>query len=402
MSQWYNLAVAKIPVKAPKALNAELAEKSCAVSALIVLSLALLVGQQNDRARTEALAARASQRMEALHREADRLASQERTLLGDLRKLEVERQITIEALRQLDAEGAQIEAERAALAKRLTVLQEEDHAARPDLEARLVEMYKLGEARYARLLLSTSDVRRLGQAARTVAVLAKLDRERVAAHQKTLDALTAAQATLDERGSRLEVVRREARRAAAAVSRAAQARSDAILEIDRQRDLNAQLAGELQTAQQKLQTELRTMAAGSPVAEPASLPFKAFRGDLQWPVTGTVRRRFGAPGLGRTLPSNGIDLAATEGATVTAVHEGAVAFADTFGGFGNLVILDHGAQAFSLYGNLLDIGVKRGAKVEAGQALGTVGASLTGPAGLYFEMRVDGQPVDPLQWLQKK
>jgi len=78
-----------------------------------------------------------------------------------------------------------------------------------------------------------------------------------------------------------------------------------------------------------------------------------------------------------------------------------VAFAAPFSGFGNLVIVDHGAQAFSLYGNLLDIAVKEGASVGAGQPLGTVGASLTGPAGLYFELRVDGQPVDPLQWLRK-
>jgi septal ring factor EnvC (AmiA/AmiB activator) len=369
---------------------------------LIVVFCAGLAAQQNDRARTEALAARASQRMEALHREADQLASQERTLLGDLRKLEVERQIKIEDLRQLDAESSQVEAERVAITARLTKLQEEDDAARPDLEARLVEMYKLGQARYARLLLSTSGVRRLGQAARTAAALSKLDRDRVAAHRRTLEELTPARARLDERSRRLDALRVEARRAAAEVVRAAQARSDAIQDIDRQRDLNAQLAGELQAAQQKLQAALRTLAAGSPVAEPASLPLKTFRGDLEWPVAGTVRRRFANPAATRTSPSNGIELASTEGATVTAVHEGVVAFADTFSGFGNLVIVDHGTQAFSLYGNLLDIGVKKGAIVEAGQALGTVGASLTGPAGLYFELRVDGQPVDPLQWLKKK
>jgi septal ring factor EnvC (AmiA/AmiB activator) len=55
-----------------------------------------------------------------------------------------------------------------------------------------------------------------------------------------------------------------------------------------------------------------------------------------------------------------------------------------------------------LYGNLLDVAVKRGARVEPGQVLGSVGATATGPAGLYFEMRVDGQPVDPLQWLKRK
>ncbi|HEY3044158.1 MAG TPA: peptidoglycan DD-metalloendopeptidase family protein [Vicinamibacterales bacterium] len=361
----------------------------------------VLAGRQDDRARTEALAARATQRMEALHREADQLALQERTLLGDLRKLELERQIKIEELRQLDAEASQLESERAAITETLMKLQAEDDATRPDLEARLVEMYKLGQARYARLLLSTSDLRRLGQAARTAAALAKLDRDRVAAHQITLKDLTATRATLDERSRRLLTLRAEARRADAEVARAAQARSDAIREIDSQRDLNAQLAGELQLAQQKLQAALRTLAAGSPVAEPASLPLKTFRGDLAWPIAGTVRRRFATPVAGRT-PSNGIEIAAMEGARVTAVHEGVVAFADTFSGFGNLVIVDHGAQAFSLYGNLLDIGVKKGAIVEAGQPLGTVGASLTGPAGLYFELRVDGQPVDPLQWIRKR
>jgi murein hydrolase activator len=371
---------------------------------LVVLAFPLAIfAQQNDRARTEALAARAGERMEALHREADQLALQERTLLGDLRKLEVQRQIKIEDLRRLDAEASQLEAERSAITARLTKLQDEDNAARPDLEARLVEMYKLGQARYARLLLSTSGVRRLGQAARTAAALSKLDRDRVTAHRVTLEELTASRARLDERGRRLAALRVEARNANAEVARAAQARSDAIADIDRQRDLNAQLAGELQAAQQKLQTELRTLAGGSPVAEPASLPLKTFRGDLDWPVAGTVRRRFASPATGRgASPSNGIELASTEGAIVTAVHEGVVAFADSFSGFGNLVIVDHGAQAFSLYGNLLDIGVKKGAIVEAGQALGTVGASLTGPAGLYFELRVDGQPVDPLQWLKKR
>ena len=370
---------------------------------LVILAFPLAtLAQQNDRARTEALAVRAGERMEALHREADQLALQERTLLGDLRKLEVQRQIKIEDLRQLDAEASQLEAERSAITARLTKLQDEDNAARPDLEARLVEMYKLGQARYARLLLSTSGVRRLGQAARTAAALSKLDRDRVTAHRVTLEELTASRARLDERGRRLAALRVEARNANAEVARAAQARSDAIQDIDRQRDLNAQLAGELQAAQQKLQTELRTLAGGSPVAEPASLPLKTFRGDLDWPVAGTVRRRFASPATSRASPSNGIELASTEGAIVTAVHEGVVAFADTFSGFGNLIIVDHGAQAFSLYGNLLDIGVKKGAIVEAGRALGTVGASLTGPAGLYFELRVDGQPVDPLQWLKKR
>jgi septal ring factor EnvC (AmiA/AmiB activator) len=80
-----------------------------------------------------------------------------------------------------------------------------------------------------------------------------------------------------------------------------------------------------------------------------------------------------------------------------------VAFADTFTGFGQLVIVDHGSRAFSLYGNLLELGVKTGDRVSRGARLGSSGESLTGAAaGLYFELRVDDRPVDPLQWLGKR
>ncbi len=85
-----------------------------------------------------------------------------------------------------------------------------------------------------------------------------------------------------------------------------------------------------------------------------------------------------------------------------AIHEGVVAFAGTFSGFGNLVIVEHSPQTFSLYGDLLEVGVSKGSRLERGQILGTVGATPAGPAGLYFELRVDGQPVDPLQWLRKR
>ena len=87
---------------------------------------------------------------------------------------------------------------------------------------------------------------------------------------------------------------------------------------------------------------------------------------------------------------------------VVSISAPVFAFADIFAGFGNLVILDHGSQAFSLYGNLLDIVAKKGARIAHGQAVGAVGSSATGPAGLYFELRIDGQPVDPLQWLKKR
>jgi septal ring factor EnvC (AmiA/AmiB activator) len=87
---------------------------------------------------------------------------------------------------------------------------------------------------------------------------------------------------------------------------------------------------------------------------------------------------------------------------VAAVHPGTVDYADAFSGFGNMVIVDHGGNYFSLYGYLGSIDVARGDHVDAGAQLGRVGTAPTGPPSLYFELRVDGRSVDPLQWLKPR
>jgi len=361
-----------------------------------------LAAQQADRARTETQARRATERLQALQREADRLAADERTLLNDLRKLEIERQIKAAEVKQADADAAAVEADLQTATARMDEIQESELASRPELRSRLVEIYKLGRARYLRLLLSTPDLRRIGRATRTVAVLAKLDQDRVATHRQTLVELTAARKDLAARSVQLRTLRADAEKADIAAQRAAKAKDDLVRDIDRRRDLNAQLSGELLGAQQKLQAALRSLARGAPVADAPALPFRPFKGDLDWPAAGVVRRRFGRTAGPGGSSSNGIEIAAAETARALAIHEGVVAFADTFAGFGKLVILDHGSQNFSLYGDLLDIAVTKGARVERGQVVGAVGPTPTGATGLYFELRVDGRPVDPLQWLRKR
>jgi septal ring factor EnvC (AmiA/AmiB activator) len=368
---------------------------------MVAVAATAAQGQQADRSRTEALARRATERQQGLQREADQLASEERTLLNDLRRLEVERQIRTEDVRRASAAADEVAAELATTADRIDELERQDVSERPDLRARLVEMYKLGRARYLRLLLSTADVRQLGRATRMVAVLAEMDRDRVVTHQRTLDSLKSARRDLEERGRRTKTLRTEAARTEQAAIAAARARSDRIRDIDQRRDLNAQLVDELQTAQQKLQLTLRDLS-GTSAAEAATLPLRPFRGALDWPVPGTVRRRFGQAAGSGSSEAKGIEIAAPEGTPVQALHEGVVAFADPFAGFGNLVILDHGGQTFSLYGDLLEIGVNRGARVERGQPVGTSGSAPTGAAGLYLEVRIDGRAVDPLQWLKKR
>jgi septal ring factor EnvC (AmiA/AmiB activator) len=115
-----------------------------------------------------------------------------------------------------------------------------------------------------------------------------------------------------------------------------------------------------------------------------------------------VSSKFGQAARGGPASSrNGIQLSLPEGQTVRPVHDGVVAYAGPFTGYGNLLIVDHGDRAYSLYGHLAGVTVKKGDRVDPGTTVGLTGRDLAGNPALYFELRVDGAPVDPLQWLKR-
>jgi septal ring factor EnvC (AmiA/AmiB activator) len=358
--------------------------------------------QPGDRTAAEAAARRVAERMRALQAEADQLASQARTVMGDLRKLEIERDLASERAKQAEAQVAAAEGELKAVNERLATLEKRRIAALPDLRGRFVEMYKRGRGSYARMLAGVRDLREFGRATRAVASLAHINQQRIDDHRRTLEALRKERADVQEKTRGLQARRAEAERARSAAERALNARSALLAEIDRRRDLNAQLAGELLVAQERLEAAIKNVAAGQPL-ESVSVPIAPFRGALEWPVVGTVTGRFGQSDQARGgSVRNGIEIAAPEGTPVRAVHPGTVGFADTFTGFGTLVILDHGANHYSLYGYLSSADVERGQRIEAGDELGRVGFAPAGSAALYFEVRVDGRSVDPVKWLKTR
>jgi len=374
---------------------------------LLVACVATLTAQSSDRARIESQAKRANERLIALQREADGLATQQRSLLVELRRLEVERDLRTEQLKQIDADAQTMALELGSIGNEIDALEEETAASGPILEARMVELYKLGGAGYVRLLFNASDLKEFGRTYRMVAAVAAIDRHRADEHQHSLQKLRAAHGALEKRKAEMAKLERSATAARAAAERAARSRAQLIAQIDERRDLTATLAAELQSAQQKLQQTLSAINSGAPrpAVQGSALPIRPFRGDLEWPVTGRMLTPFGRRGsgvAGAPGQGSGVQFTAQEGTPVRAVHDGTVVYAGPFTGYGTLVIVDHGAQTFSLYGQLGAAQVERDAKLERGHVVGTTGRVLVGVPGMYFELRVDGKPVDPLEWLKKK
>lgn len=370
---------------------------------LATLPLAAQTPSPQDRDRAAAASKRAEERLRSLRKEADALAAQERTLLADLRRLELERQISVEQLAKVERERADVQRQLDEAEAKAAKLAQSAAAQLPDIEARLIQLYKMGRAGYWRLLLNVDDLQALGRAYRTVSTMNAIDRARVNEHYATLDALARERKTLQERAGQLETLQAEAARARTAADRAVAARTTLVNAIDDRRDLNAQLTGELQEAQTRLQASVSQIDGGR--GAPPSLAIRLFQGDLPWPARGPILRRFGrqpSSRFGTAIVRNGMEIGVPEGQPVRSVHEGTIAYADQFEGYGNLVIVDHGARAYSLYGYLGALGVSRGQRIDNQAAVGTAGLNPAGNPSLYFELRVDGTAVDPLQWLKKQ
>ena len=372
------------------------------VGLLSLAATAALAGQvpAQDRGAADAAAKRAGERIRVLQRESDALARQERTLLVDLRKLEVERALKVEELAVIERDLHDTEAQVSTATARAAALGATAQTERPGVERRLVQLYKLGHAGYWRLLLDSDDIRTIGRAYRTAAALNRLDRERVQQHQRTLEALTRERQSLDAHLK--DVARLQERGIAArnALDRAVASRTALVNSIDARRDLNAQMAGELEAAQQRLQGTVTQLGPGGATM----LPLRPFRGVLPWPAAGIVVGRFGrttSSRFGTAIARNGIEVSIAEDQPVRAVHEGTIAYADQFTGYGNLIIIDHSDTTYSLYGYLSSMDVARGAHVDAQSLIGSSGRNPSGNPALYFELRIDGKPVDPLQWLKR-
>ncbi len=135
---------------------------------------------------------------------------------------------------------------------------------------------------------------------------------------------------------------------------------------------------------------------GDPMAEqPAVSGFAASRGKLLFPVAGRADVR---PAHREGIDGPAIEIHAALGAVVRAVYTGRVAFADRYGSYGRIVILDHGDHYYSVSGNLASIDVHVGDEVSAGEKLGTVGDEGAGPM-LYFEVRHGADTISPGPWL---
>jgi len=136
-----------------------------------------------------------------------------------------------------------------------------------------------------------------------------------------------------------------------------------------------------------------------------SQAFSACQGLLKMPVKGKIIASYGTyvePQSGATNFRKGIEIQADRGAPISAVHGGQIVYADWLKGYGNVIIITHGDNYYTVYAHAEDLFRQKGDNVETDDVIATVGdtGSMSGPT-LYFEIRHHGNTEDPLKWIKK-
>lgn len=140
--------------------------------------------------------------------------------------------------------------------------------------------------------------------------------------------------------------------------------------------------------------------------QPPSGKFSKEKGRLTWPSDGQIVSLFGRqkhPKFDTFIYKKGIEIEPSRGDEVRAVYDGTIIFANWFKGYGMVIIIDHGENYYSIYAHLAKLLVSVGDKVGRSRSIGQIGETgLSQGSNLYFEIRHQGEPLDPLTWLQKK
>ncbi len=216
--------------------------------------------------------------------------------------------------------------------------------------------------------------------------------------KKTFE-LAAMQSELDAQRADLKAIHSQREKALAKVNSDLKNKNQAL----------KQLGEDRRRLQALLDRVARQVATTNAINAPGYVPlpkggekFSQRRGRMPWPTQGSMIHRFGSARIAGQMNWNGAYISAAMGASVRAVHHGRVVFADYFGGHGLLVIVDHGEGYMSLYAHNQHLLKKAGEPVQAGENIATVGNSGgQANAGLYFEIRHQGKPVDPALWLAR-
>jgi len=376
---------------------------------LLVPLLALVLGANpasaSERAAKEAELKQLRERISALQHKLQQVRGRYDELRNELRKTERRIGKLNNTLRDLKLELARRNQRLDSLRGRehelrQTVLQQQDYLA-----GQVRAAYAMGRQEYLKILLNQESPSTVGRVVTYYDYLNKARSERITSLGKTINELERVRNEVEAETRRLSELREQRRKEKQSLEQSRSRRERVVAQL--KKEINSQdkrLAGMHQDEKQ-LKDLIRALAdalADIPEEPGNRKPFGTLKGKLKWPAKGPLLVSYGSQRKLGKLRWQGVMIGAQQGQEVHAISRGRVAFADWLRGYGLLIIIDHGDGYMSLYGHNQSLYKETGDWVEAGEAIASVGDSGgVDRVGLYFEIRKNGHPTDPVRWCRR-
>jgi len=374
-----------------------------ATGALVVLALTALPAQgRSDEASARQQLDALGEEIQAASERLDSTAEARSDAERKLRDVEVALADIHARLDDVQAQRRKLTEESEALKQRRTRLETTRQAQLDALGTQLAALYRLGDSPQLKLLLNQGNPAELDRMQAYLNRLSRARNQRLADIARLDDALTQNAARLADRRQRLDDANQALKEESATLAQRTAKRRDILATLGQREQSQGHHLAELQVDHKQAEQRLRQIREQmARLASPTpSTQMAQTRGDLPWPVQGTLRAGFQRQ---KGVHQNGITIGANAGTPVKAVHEGRVVFADWIRGFGNLLIIDHGDHIMTLYAHLQRFTHGPGEKVASGDVIGYVGNSGGQPrAALYFEVRRNGEPINPKRWIARR
>lgn len=333
----------------------------------------------------------------------DKRAAERDRITGELQSSEVLIAEKRSRVRELERQRSFSEKKRADLSTKLESRETELTVETDQLAAQVVAAYTSGEQERIKLLLNQHDPATLGRLMtyyRYMSEFRGANIKSVNGHIAELSALRE-QASAEE--ARLAGLARARYAELAELNAAQENRQQLLVSLKSRIALEGTEIERLAAEEQdlaRLIIELTSILSDYPIT--SEEPFSTLKGNLTWPIAGSLINDFGQPRAGG-LKWNGVVLSAPRGQEVRVIYHGRVVFADWLAGMGLLVIVDHGENYMTLYGYNETTLKSAGDWVAPGDVIATVGDSGgQQQTGLYFEVRQGTKPLNPRTWVSRQ
>jgi len=394
---------------APVAFRSAALRRLAGALPVLFLAIAFLLpsrlSSQQDTSEFEKRLAKIHEEIRVLRARIDEARKKESELLSRLERISLSRKIVRNELAALNLQSEKLTNDLAATRERIAGLRERLSREQRSIEKTLVTLYKYGRFDFVQFLLQAENMNAVFSESRLLTLLVSHQQDVISRYLKTMADLRSAEDEQKKQKAEVAGLIADSTRKKQELETQEAENRKLVQEIRKSREKYTQALQEQQERAKQLQSLMDRLASQEIILPFRFVPLYEKKGKLPWPVSGKVITRFGIePYLNTQTMNNGIEIAPPkENTIVNAIHAGKVVYADYFQGYGNLLIIDHGMNYYSLYGHCDEFLVKKGDFVREEQPIAIAGdsGSLKG-VSLYFEIRYKSKPLDPLQWLKRR